>query len=242
MKFLLPCLVVLCLWACQPQNRVNVPAYSLDMRSANELADMKNNFKKYIQAVPGHFRSLDQLQEDPDMISRDMVSIRVFENQTDEVWTYTEIFPTNLPTEPFIQIFYKHTRLSRDTFLMEPYMFLDLNRMNDFLNEWKRDKHFVGVELTELAPLPHCGLRMVVDEQRCFRTIKNDGAVCPMPLDGKTHYTEIALTYYNEKVLLETAYYDKNKEYLGTSREGGTIYNRLSKKDLSRAVVEEVKE
>lgn len=237
MKLLLPCLALLCMWACQPQSRVDLPSYSLDMRSANELADMKNNFKKYIQCFPGHYRSLDQLDKDPDMISRDMVSIRVFENQTDEIWTYTEIFPTNLPTEPLIQIFHKHTRLSRDTFLIEPYMFLELNRMDEFLNEWKKDKHFVDVELDELAALPHCGLRMVVDGQRCFRTIKNDGAVCPMPLEGRAYYTEIGLTYYNEKVLLETAYYDKEKNYLGSSNEGGTIYNRLSKKELGKSTM-----
>lgn len=225
--------------ACQTQQQLNLPSYSLDMRSANELSEMKNNFKKYIQCVPGHYRTISALKEDPDMVSRDMVSIRVFENQTDEIWTYTEIFPTNLPTEPLIQIFHKHTRLSRDSFLMEPYMFLDLNKMDAFLNEWQKEKHFVGVELDELAPLPSCGLRMVVDGERCFRTIKNDEAVCPLPLEGKAYYTEIGLTYYNDRVRLETAYYDKNKKYLGTSNEGGTVYDRLPKKELGQMLTKE---
>lgn len=233
MKLILIAFLLLGLAACRLQVELEQPAYAVDMSTSVELENMRNNFKKYIRCIPGHFRSIEQLSWQPDLTSRDMISIRVFENQTDAVWTYTEVFATHLPSEPLAQVFYKHTRLSRDTFLMQPYAFRDLNRMSIFRNEWKHPPYFEGVSLKELAPLPNCGLYIVAGENPCFKSLAPADTSCALPLGGGAHYSRMALDYFEDRIRLETVYFDRYKEYVGTANKGGTFYNRLSKADIA---------
>lgn len=225
--------LLITLAACHTPVELQVPSYAVDTSSPTELQQMRNNFKKYIRCIPGHFRSIEQLTWQPELTSRDMISIRIFKNQTDAVWTYTEVFATHLPSEPLAQVFYKHTRLARDTFLMQPYAFKDLGRFAEFRNEWKRSPYFDGVNLKDLVPLAHCAVRIVAGEGPCFKTLPPQDTACALPLDGRAHYSRVALDYFEDKIRLETVYFDKDKRYVGTANKGGTFYNRLSKEDIA---------
>lgn len=229
------------LGACAPAAPLEQPTYARDLYSAAELKKMRNNFKKYIRCIPGHFRTMEHAALDEDWISRDMISIRVFEQQTDAVWTYTEVFATQLPSEPLAQLFYKHTRLNRDTFLMQPYTFRERGRLAAFRNEWKDPPYFEGVLLDDLVPLANCGVRIVADTNTCFHTIPPSDTLCALPLGERARYSTVALDYFENRIRLETNYFDAEKRFVGTANPGGSVYNRLSAEAMLRFYEEQTR-
>lgn len=225
-KYIYSFLLLIILTACKvEQKNTDLPDYTASMKTSAELSGMKNNFKKYLFTITGRFESE---AKESDKAAREMVVRRIFTNKTDEVWTYTEVFLKELPEQPFIQLFHRHERLSRDTFRVEIYTLAQPENLTKYVNEWKKPQPFPALSPRALQALPGCPYRVVNQNDAYFETLVEEEVNCVTPLGGGIHYSKSNLQYHDDHVLLKVSYFDKEKKSLPSPSKDGTTYNRVS--------------
>lgn len=202
-----------------------------EVLDGNQIRALKSRYDRFASVCIGNYNNFEQVAElklngagaklPPAATMRQRISTRrVWNDRTDAIWLYSEMYLVDLAEEPVLQKFMAIRRISPDTIEMETF---DIPLPSRFINEWRKApaNRFTNLRVSDLIPIEGCLNYFTEQEKGVFQSTEPT-VWCEQKVGSSEGFKE-NIRYTPERMILRTH---------GRDAKGNTLWKEFKENPL----------